>query len=145
MTSDFLILKVVKKNEKQQVFLKKEKIFLPRQKLPTETINLAITFGIYVDICRMPTRITWVVVLQAFIRTIQQNQPTCYEKFSNFHRKVQMTNCFYSRFLSLQLSVLLKKTLSLVLSQLRSTQLVLLLSTILLSSTLFLPYHLHII
>lgn len=76
MTSGFLILKVVKKNEKQQVFLKKEKIFLPRQKLPTETINLAISFGIYVDICRMATRITW-VVLQAFIRTIQQNQPTC--------------------------------------------------------------------
>ena len=76
MTSGFLILKVVKKNEKQQVFLKKEKIFLPRQKFPTETIKLAISFGIYVDICRMTTRITW-VVLQAFIRTIQQNQPTC--------------------------------------------------------------------
>ena len=76
MTADFLILKVLRKKEKQQVFLKKEKTFLPRQKLPTETINLAISFGIYVDICRMATRITW-VVLQAFIRTIQQNQPTC--------------------------------------------------------------------
>ena len=76
MTADFLILKVLRKKEKQQVFLKKEKTFLPRQKLPTETINLAISFSIYVDICRMPTRITW-VVLQAFIRTIQQNQPTC--------------------------------------------------------------------